>query len=199
MNTLEIRYFHNIELRIRKSPKLISNGGYNYQHELIDDTLNDFFEFYIDGKPLIQLLFNSIQWKGYLENYNGLLGTRDKIYDELLVNSLLNKQVNTNIVKNHFAKYERVITDQQAKGIIYEMSLMNPLIYGCKICGDIDCGGINIRVEKSSNSFVWFKYSQKSKKYDYQLFEFNKEQYKLVFTNYIKNWKKATIRKVNYH
>ena len=150
-------------MRINSNPDLILNGGYKYQHELIDPTLNDFFEFYIDGKPLLQHLLGSKKWIGYLEDYNGLLGTRRKLFDELLVKSLLKQKISISTIKSHYHQYNEKITDQDAESLIYELGLKKPLLYGCKICADYDCGGICIEVKKKSKYYLWFSYDQKSK------------------------------------
>ncbi len=199
MNKLEIKYFDNIELRIKNDPRLIEHGGYKFKHEIIDKTLNDFFEFYIDGKPLIQLLMGENKYKGFLESRNGLLGTRDKKYDELLVKALMNENINSELVKTHFKKYKESINDDIALKIIFELCLEEPLIYGCKICGDIDCGGINIKIESDEMFFFWYLYNSETNEYDKLIGKFEHKEYASIFKNYMKNWKKAKTREINYH
>ncbi len=199
MNKLEIKYFDNINLRLKNDPRLLENGGYKFKHEIVDKTLNDFFEFYIDGKPLIELILGKNMSKVYLTSWNGLLGTRDKKYDELLVKSLINENINAEFVQKHFKKYEESINEDVAKKLIFELSLEKPLVYGCKICGDIDCGGIVIRIESDEFSFSWYLFDTETKEYDKLIGEFEYEQYKNVFSKYMKNWKKAKTREINYH
>jgi hypothetical protein len=199
MNKLEIKYFDNIELRLKKDPRIVEHGGYKFKYEIVDKTLNDFFEFYIDGKSLIQLIMGENKYKGFLESWNGLLGTRDKKYDELLVKSLMNENINIELVQTHFKKYNEFINDDVAKNIIFELCLEKPLIYGCKICGGVGCGGITIKIESDEIFFSWYLLNSETNEYDKLIGKFKHEEYISVFKNYMKNWKKAKTREINYH
>jgi len=156
LNKLEIKYFNNIELRIKSNPRLISNGGFKYEHELIDPTLNDFYEFYIDGQPLIQFFLGPKKW-----------------------------------IESHYNKYGKSISDNDAASLIYELGLETPLIYGCKICSDIDCGGISIVVKREPDFYCWLAYNKTTRKHDKDIFRFAILEYEYVFTEYLANWKKA--------
>lgn len=80
-----------------------------------------------------------------------------------------------------------------------QMGLVNPMIYGCKICAGIDCGGVQIRVENDHNYYFWFGYDQKSQGYDRLLYRFDRCEYDFAFSTYLKKWQKARIRKAECH
>ncbi len=119
-----------------------------------------------------------------------MLGVSDKIYDELLIKSLLGEDVNVATIKEHFKKYDKVIDDAVAGGLIYELCLERPLIYGCKICRDRDCGGITIAVKRDPDFYCWFGYNSLTCD-DEEIFRFAKLEYEDVFAQYLANWKKA--------
>lgn len=194
MNRIEIKYYDNIKVQASEDPFNIKNGGFNFEHELINESLNDYYEFYIDGTPLVKIIlsfYSSYDSKWFLTNKNGLLGTRPKKYDELLVMALLNNKLGVKKVIEHFRTYNEILNEQQAASLIIELGLKNPLIYGCKICGDSDCGGVDIRVENDSNKYYWYFYNEKSKKFDNKLFTFSKTNYEMVFKGYLNNWSRA--------
>ena len=200
MNQIEIRYHNNREYQIQHDKRLLENGGYQFKHELVDKTLNDFYEFYIDGESLLSILLptESIEW--FMANNNGLLGTVDKVYDELLVLKLLNQKADKNILNNHFKKHEVKIKDEYLELIENENNQYDTvLIYGCKVCGDRDCGGIDIKIKEDLNYIYWNTFNENTSKHNYFQFKFDKEEYKTVFNNYLKNWKKAKTRDEHYN
>lgn len=200
MNQLEIRYHNNREYQIQYDKRLLENGGFQFKHELIDKSLNDFYEFYIDGESLLSKLLpqKSIEW--FMANKNGLLGTNDKLYDEILVLKLLNQEIDKTTLSKLFNKYGVKTKDEHLKLLEDEhKQYKTVLIYGCKICGDRDCGGIDIEIKEDLDCIYWNTFNENTSKHNYYQFKFKKEDYKTLFKNYLKNWKKATTRNEHYH
>lgn len=200
MNQLEIKYHNNREYQVQFDKRLIENGGYKFKHEILDKSLNDFYEFYIDGESLLSILLPAVSLEWFMANKNGLLGTKDKVYDELLVMQLLNHKLDENTLLNHFRKHEAEVNEEYIKLLMNEInSYETVLIYGCKVCGDRDCGGIDILIKEDSNYIYWNTFNEETSVHNYYQYKFKKEEYKKVFKKYLANWKKATIRNEHYH
>ena len=62
---------------------------------------------------------------------------------------------------------------------------MNPMIYGTHICRDrYCCGGLTVTVLKEANCYSWTISEELQ-------FKFPVVAYEKVFSNYLKDWKKA--------
>ena len=105
--------------------------------------------------------------------------------------ALLDEKLEADNIINLFKKYKKQLNNQQARSLIMELGLKNPLIYGCKICGDFDCGGIDIKVDSDSNNYYWYFFNERTNEYDNQLFTFSKTEYEGVFKRYLKNWNQS--------
>ena len=68
-----------------------------------------------------------------------------------------------------------------------ELSDPEIIIYCCAECGDYECGGITVQINKTNEAFVWTIGDD-----DRQLtFKFNKYQYFDVFDKYLRKLKAA--------
>jgi hypothetical protein len=63
-----------------------------------------------------------------------------------------------------------------------ELSMPEVIIYGCAECGDYDCGGIRITIDRPDESVAW-KILDENKSL---VFEFNKYQYFDTFNGHLK-------------
>lgn len=184
MNQLEIKYFNNKQVRTLSDPRLISNGGNSYKYELVDNTLNDFYEFYVDGKPLLSLIIGPSKYLGFLQDFNGVLGTMAKVYDEFLILSLLGQELTETVIKGTVAKHGKSFEHSHIQLILSEYNNMYPLLYGCAVCADRCCGGVTVKISKELGCYVWTFRNELVLRFGFDIYE-------SVLGGYLKNWKRA--------
>jgi len=156
INKISIKYFDNKSEQLSlRSNELFVNGGTKFSYELDDPSINNFYEFYIDDIMLIKYFLDESRYLGFLSDFNGLLGAFDKITDELLVNALLGKKLSKKLL---LKVYEKANIELNKEWIEFKLAhYNNPRvhIYGCKICGSRDCGGIFTNVHINENIVTW--------------------------------------------
>lgn len=153
---------------------LNKKGIYKYKKE--------FIEFFINDKPLSELLDNFYNMKtSILDNWTGVLGTNQK-KDVVKIKQLLNKEVTDKDIRQI---YPASWSDDEFKWYLekYREELVNPeiLIYCCSECGDTDCGGISVKIQRKISSVIWIIQDDKKELY----FEFDKYSYFDELSNYL--------------
>jgi hypothetical protein len=148
-------------------------------------TEREFVEFYINDVPLSELLDTFYKTKGsILDNSIGLLGSFENKNSELIkVKQLLGKSISDKEIRQ---LYPEDWTDSEFQHYLWEMreELSDPeiLIYGCPVCGDYECGGIAIKIDKTVDAFVWTIIDEDKR----LTFEFDIYQYFDLFNRYIR-------------
>jgi hypothetical protein len=143
-----------------------------------------FLEYFINDKPLSELLDEFYNSKTtILKNWIGVLASSDNPKTDIIkVKQLLRKKVADKEIRQ---VYPSSLTDDDFKWYLdkYRQELENPeiLIYCCAECGDYDCGGIAVTIDKTDTSVIWtIQDGDKSLK-----FEFDKYLYFEVFNEYL--------------
>ena len=67
-----------------------------------------------------------------------------------------------------------------------ELAEPEVIIYCCAECGDYDCGGIKVKIDKTDEAFLW-TFTQEDR---YLTFEFEKYQYFELFQTMPGSWKR---------
>lgn len=138
----------------------------------------DFVEFFINDKPLSELLdaFYKLKsghkWKqGILDNWIGVLGSGNAHEEIIKLKQLLNKNVTDKELMAPFPEPDQLEWHMEK----YRDELANPavLVYCCRICGDYDCGGIAVNIARDEETVTWTLADEK----DPVSFRFNKYQY----------------------
>jgi hypothetical protein len=148
---------------------------------------NQFLEYFINDHPLSELLDNFYNSKTtILENWVGALGSSiNPMTDIIKVKQLLGKKVTDEEIRQ---VYPSSWTDQEFKWYLekYREELENPevLIYCCAECGDYDCGGIAVTIDRTDTCVIW---TIKASDSDNTLkLEFDKYLYFDVFNKYLR-------------
>ncbi|MBX3255400.1 MAG: hypothetical protein KF862_14760 [Chitinophagaceae bacterium] len=142
-----------------------------------------FLEYFVNDKPLSELLDNFYNSKTtILENWIGALGTNSKT-DIIKVKQLIGKEVSDKEIRQ---VYPSAWTDDEFSWYLEkyreELKKTKVLIYCCAECGDYDCGGIAVTIDKTDSSVTWtIKEGDKALR-----FEFDKYSYFEVFNNYLR-------------
>jgi hypothetical protein len=148
-------------------------------------TDKEFLEYFINDKPLSELLDQFYNSKTcILDNWIGALGSSiNPKTDIIKVKQLLGKHVTDKEIRQ---VYPSSWTDKEFKLYLDKNreELENPeiLIYCCAECGDYDCGGIAVTIDKTDTSVIWTIHDgNKTLK-----FEFDKHLYFDVFNRYLR-------------
>jgi hypothetical protein len=144
----------------------------------------EFLEFYINDKPLSELLTTFHEMKGnILDNWIGVLGSFPNRQAEIIkLKQLLMKSISDKEIREVFpADWSESEFQYYLERYHKEISDPNVIIYCCAECGDYDCGGIFTKIEKTDTSFKW-TFTEKEKRLS---FEFNKYQYFDLFNKYL--------------
>jgi|GEM_PF-2488376 len=143
----------------------------------------EFYEFFINDKPLSEILtaFCNLD-NSILDNWVGVLSSlSNKQYELNTISRLLLQQITEQEFLNVFPKdLEKYYLDSAIESYKEELADEEILIYCCAECGDYDCGGFKIKVEKEENTFVW-TYNDEGKILQ---FHFDKQQYFNTFDTY---------------
>lgn len=133
----------------------------------------DFIEFFINDVPLSKLLDQFYgQEKSILENWTGVLGSfRNPNAEKIKIKQLLGKEVTDKDI--YYDKTREELADPKI------------IIYCCGECGDYDCGGITIVIDRNETSVCWTIVDERGN----LSFEFNKHAYFAVFDHYARSLK----------
>ena len=109
-------------------------------------------EFYINDIPLTELLNTFYNNKGtILDNWIGVLGWTTNLSAEIVkIKQLLGKNISDKEIRRVFpASWTE--TEFETYLDKYRDELSNPeiIIYCCVECGDYDCGGISVLINKN--------------------------------------------------
>ena len=191
MDTLSIKKYHRHALvvdkkinslkRLSKADNLpIGNISLTKSGSIKTDI--EFLEFYINDTLLTELLNSFYNQKGsILDNWVGVLGWTTNLPAEIIkIKQLLGKNISDKEIRQVFPASW---TDIEFKYYLdkYRDELANPeiIIYCCAECGDYDCGGIAVSIDKTDNSVIW-KIIDKEKMLSFQ---FDKYQYFDILNN----------------
>jgi hypothetical protein len=148
----------------------------------------EFLEFYINGQPLSEQLNSFYRIEGnILENWIGVLGWFVNAKTDIIkAKQLLGKKISDKEIR---AAYPPAWSDSEFQPYQekHQEELSDPeiIIYCCAECGDYDCGGIRIELDKTEHAFIW-TITEKNKQLK---FEFDKYQYFDLFDKYIRQLK----------
>lgn len=195
MDTLSLRKYYSkaskvdtntVSLKqLAKSKKLLT-GKTTLSNDEHSESERVFLEFFINEKPLSELLDNFFESKGsILDNWIGVLGSSvGKKFEILKVKQLIGKHVSDKEIRQ---VYPSEWSDEEFQWYLEKLrqELDDPevIIYCCAECGDYDCGGIKTKIDKTKNSFIW-TITEVEKKL---LFEFDKYQYFDLFDKYLRH------------
>ncbi len=143
----------------------------------------EFLEYFVNEVPLSEQLnkfYNSE--KGILHNWIGALGFPDQV-NIVKVKQLLGKTVTDKDIRNLYPapdwtddEFEWYLEKQRE-----ELEVPEILVYCCAACGDYDCGGIAVTIDRKEASIIW-KFNQNGNTLS---FEFDKHSYYNVFKKYL--------------
>ena len=198
MDTLSIKKYHRHALVVDKkinSLKRLSKadnlpkGNTSLTKSGSIKTDREFLEFYINDTPLTELLNSFYNQKGsILDNWVGVLGWTTNLPAEMIkIKQLLGKNISDKEIRQVFPASW---TDTEFEYYLdkYRDELANPeiIIYCCAECGDYDCGGIAVSIDKTDNSVIW-KIIDKEKMLSFQ---FDKYQYLDILNNRLNHLQK---------
>jgi hypothetical protein len=149
----------------------------------------EFLEFFINDNPLSGLLDKVFTAQGsILDNWIGVLGSFENKQAEILkVKQLIGKPISD---KEITQVYPREWSDSEFGWYLRktreELTDSEIIIYCCAECGDYDCGGIKVKIDKTDNAFIW-AITEEDKRIT---FEFDKYQYFELFDKYFKTLEK---------
>jgi hypothetical protein len=143
-----------------------------------------FVEFFVNEVPLSNLIdVGNKEKMSILENWTGVLGAFNSPGAEMIkVKQLLNKKLTAKDIRNalppdlsqdEIGWHEDQLRDELADPRI--------IIYCCAECGDFDCGGVRITIDKNETSVFWTLLEMPIE----LRFEFDKHQYYAVFERYL--------------
>ncbi|OQP45404.1 hypothetical protein A4H97_32565 [Niastella yeongjuensis] len=117
----------------------------------------EFLEFYINDKPLseqIDALYYSNK-KSILDNWTGVLGTNKHHAEIVKVKQLLSKPVSDKEIRAIYAKLSDADFPYYLERTREELANPEIIVYCCAECGDYDCGGVAITIDKTDQSVIW--------------------------------------------
>lgn len=198
MDTLSLQKYHrqgSIAARdtaslgqVSKSKRL-PTGNTTLTHKGLVKSEREFLEFFVNDKPLSELLNKFYEIKGsVLDNWIGILGSSlNKKAEILKVKQLIGKTISDKEIRQVYP-YEW--SDEEFQWYLEkareEIADPEVIIYCCAECGDYDCGGIKAKIDKTDNAFLW-TITEESKSLT---FEFDKYQYFELFDKYLRQLEK---------
>lgn len=115
------------------------------------DSPGAYFEYYIDGRPLPELLDTAYGFDGFVHgnNFLGLIPPPSGPKEAQFLIALFSGEIVDS------GDWERIYQGQIPEHLdaSYSVSSQVP-IYTCP-CGDIQCGGVVISIEKDGNLIIW--------------------------------------------
>ena len=166
--------------------KKTSKGNTSLTHKGLIKSNKEFLEFFIGDRPLSSLIDAFHKSKGsILDNWIGVLGSStNRKSDIIKIKQFLGKSISDKEIRQ---LYPDNWTDDEFEWYLEKIreELSNPeiLIYCCAECGDYDCGGVAITIDKTDNSVVWTISDTDGK----LKFEFDKYSYFDLFNRHIQN------------
>lgn len=147
--------------------------------------VNEFYEFFINDKPLSEILTEFCKLdKPLLDNWIGLLGPFPNKKAELnYIKRLLVEQISEQEFRDVFPNdLDKNFLDSGMENYREELADEEIMIYGCPACGDYDCGGYKIKIDQESDQTIW-TFNDNG---DSLQFHFDKNQYFDTFEIYRK-------------
>lgn len=192
MDIIELRKYHRaggLAGEQSARPENLSNkikstlGNVTLTKDGLSKRPTEFYEFFINGKPLSEILTAFCRLgDSLLDNWVGMLGSFPNKQSELnTIKRLLLKKITEQEIRDAFPKdLDKHDLENGIERYKEELADEEIIIYGCAECGDYDCGGFKIRVSKEENSIVW-TYNNEGKILQ---FHFDKHQYFSTFDAY---------------
>lgn len=117
-----------------------------------------FVEFFVNDKPLSEILdelYNS-KWS-VLDSSIGILGSWDNTASEVVkLKRLLNKTITERDFRNMFpSSFDEDKMEVYVDRCRDELSYPEIIIYCCAACGDYECGGVAVTIERDENQVTW--------------------------------------------
>lgn len=172
----------------QKKEKALKRKAFSNHSMSTDDGLakidREFLEYFINDTPLSELLDKFYNSKtSILDNWIGALGSANTKADVIKVNRLLGKPVTEKEIRKLYppgwsdSEFQRYLEKETE-----ELKSPEILVYICAHCGDYDCNGIALTIERTDTSTIWI-----IKNGDSRLsFEFDKHLYFEAFNKYLK-------------
>jgi hypothetical protein len=185
MDTLLLKKFQRKEVSFH-AKKWSGNLSINAKGHAVKSE-REYLDFMISGVPLAEKLDDFYGYKGgasITDSDISMLGSHQNVPLEIIkVKQLLLKPISDEEIGRAFAYFGTEI-DHKELLREYRRELEGPevLIYGCAECGDIACGGVMAKIEKTDNAFIW-TITEGEKQL---VIEFDRYQYYQVFGNYLK-------------
>ncbi len=162
---------------------ILTLGEYYYQrggNSQVVKASRQFIEFYINDKPLSELLnsFYKFKEKSILDNSVGVLGSFSNVALEIVkLNQLIGKEFTEADLKQVRESFPIGLDANSIEhcldGIREEIANPEILIYCCAECGDYLCGGVTVNVKIDDDYVTWI-FTNESQKLTFQ---FNKYSY----------------------
>ncbi|HNL06336.1 MAG TPA: hypothetical protein PKH93_02110 [Chitinophagales bacterium] len=164
MDTIELKKIYCIDGLVSEQPASLKGSLSKVKTTSGNVTLTkgelrkkqiEFYEFFINGKPLSQILTEFSKLKSpLLDDLVGVLGFFPNKQLELnTIKKLLLKQITEQDIRNVFPK--NLYVENEIESYKEELAREDIIIYCCVLCGDPDCGGFRIKVHKENDQFVW--------------------------------------------
>ena len=130
--------------------------------------IRNFYEYYIDEQPLINII-SKFYWTSeanenslFFNTHIGCLGAFGLFWDQIYVSILTDKeftqdQINKllELFKSNYEFSKKQLAKQSlSKQIINEVK-DTFLMYCCQDCGDSGCGGTSLNIQKRKNKIIW--------------------------------------------
>ena len=197
MDKLSLRKYHrsssivdkNVNsLRKLAKSKRLATGNTSLTPDGLVRTEGTFLEFYINDEPLSKLLDKFYAKKGsILDNWIGVLGwSVNKKSDTVKVKRLLGKNISEKEIREMYpAEWSNSEFRYYLEKEREELSDPEIIIYCCAECGDYECGGITVQINKTDDAFVWTIRDEDK----HLTFKFDKYQYFDLFDRYLRKLK----------
>jgi|WetSurMetagenome_2_1015567.scaffolds.fasta_scaffold33537_3 hypothetical protein len=194
MDTIELKKYHRtggLGAEQTTRPKDILSkiktvfGNVTMTKEGQNKRPTEFYEFFINDRPFSEILteFCKLDYS-LLDNWVGVLGSFSNKKSELnTIKRLLLQQITEQEIRDVFPKVlDKYYLDNGIENYREELADEEIIIYGCLECGDYDCGGFKIKVDKEGEKFLW-TYNDEG---NILQFHFDQHQYFDTFDSYRK-------------
>lgn len=197
MDELTLRKFQRpgaiVDKKVSSLKKLVKSkslptGNTNLSSDGLAKTERTFLEFYINDEPLSKLLDKFYGTEGaILDNWIGVLGWSVNMKTDVVkVKRLLGKNISDEEIRQ---MYPAELSDNEFQNYLEdereELSDPEIIIYCCPVCGDYQCGGIPVLIERTDDAFVWtFRNEHK-----HLTFKFDRYKYFDFFDRYLRSLK----------
>jgi len=140
------------------------------------------YEFYVDEKPLSEILAEFYcEEKSILENWTIVFNNSNNINWELVIRKqFLLEQISDSEIEKTFPKtFSRKKVQKGINRIREYLNDENVIIYGCKECGDFECGGYQAKITENKKNFMWTFENEETD--ESLILEFDKNEYLTIF------------------